>query len=305
MQTCYRPRSSVIAPALVTEILESLRALAYNARFEDMEEGFKGTSESIWKSSEDLGDHKVEGPGFVEWLESGNLFWLNGLPGSGKSTLMKYVIEHAKTKEHLSKADPRNWLLACWFFYELGDETSFNSLLHSLLLQILTAQQHLVPLTLQIYRKVQSRPKRNSSTDETWSDGDLMQALTIIVTQSADHFNLCIFVDGSDECGPREHLRSHVKFLLEWLASGEKARRINMKLCIASREITDIWVQLKNYKTCQIHHWTTEDTVTYAEQSLRAAFDDRLWGFNSDRHAELLETLCREISERSNGVFSG
>lgn len=40
---------------------------------------------------------------FTGWLESGHgVFHISGKPGSGKSTLMKYLIEHTATSGHLN-----------------------------------------------------------------------------------------------------------------------------------------------------------------------------------------------------------
>ncbi|KAH9206066.1 hypothetical protein DL95DRAFT_397159, partial [Leptodontidium sp. 2 PMI_412] len=50
----------------------------------------------IWNASED-------GPGFVKWLKSNvPIYWISGLPGSGKSTLMKYLYESSQTQNYMS-----------------------------------------------------------------------------------------------------------------------------------------------------------------------------------------------------------
>jgi hypothetical protein len=44
---------------------------------------------------------------FSEWLSPNkSLFWINGKPGSGKSTLMKFLLEHLRTQELLREQDP-------------------------------------------------------------------------------------------------------------------------------------------------------------------------------------------------------
>ena len=41
---------------------------------------------------------------FLPWLSSGNgIFHVSGKPGSGKSTLMKFLYDHPRTKEELEK----------------------------------------------------------------------------------------------------------------------------------------------------------------------------------------------------------
>lgn len=43
--------------------------------------------------------------GFPEWLESDNesIYWITGKPGSGKSTLMKYITNHPSVADHLRR----------------------------------------------------------------------------------------------------------------------------------------------------------------------------------------------------------
>ncbi|KAH7391608.1 hypothetical protein BKA64DRAFT_109923 [Cadophora sp. MPI-SDFR-AT-0126] len=44
----------------------------------------------------------LDGTNFSTWLQSGcGLCWIRGKPGSGKSTLMKHIIDDVRTKYHL------------------------------------------------------------------------------------------------------------------------------------------------------------------------------------------------------------
>lgn len=64
---------------------------------------------------------------FISWLNSGDgLYWLNGKPGSGKSTLMKYVtrelFKNAESKEAVTRwANSSKLLVASFFFWTLGN----------------------------------------------------------------------------------------------------------------------------------------------------------------------------------------
>jgi len=86
--------------------------------------------------------------GFTSWLQSGSgLFWIHGKPGSGKSTLMKFIVQHKTTLELL-----HNWktndveVKASFFFHYRGSalQKSFEGLLRSLVAQILSThlEQH-------------------------------------------------------------------------------------------------------------------------------------------------------------------
>ncbi|KAK5073372.1 hypothetical protein LTR70_010105 [Exophiala xenobiotica] len=67
----------------------------------------------------------VEDTGFSEWLSRGSTpFWINGKPGSGKSTLMKYLGESKSTLERLP-CEGRGWAVVHFFFdYRAGKSTA-------------------------------------------------------------------------------------------------------------------------------------------------------------------------------------
>src|SRR5882724_6717351 len=60
--------------------------------------------------------------GFTSWLQSDEeIFWITGLPGSGKSTLMKLIYDHPKTLHYLSLRS-RHVTLADFFFHDRGSK---------------------------------------------------------------------------------------------------------------------------------------------------------------------------------------
>lgn len=77
----------------------------------------------------------------VEWLESGSsCYWVNGKAGSGKSTLMKYIVDHPRTHSALSKwAGPDTLVTAPFFFWNSGTtlQKSHVGLLRSILFEAL------------------------------------------------------------------------------------------------------------------------------------------------------------------------
>lgn len=80
-------------------LLESLRFPTMNYRHESISEAYTKTFEWIFRRPEDALWHD-----FVKWLETGTgIYWINGKPGSGKSTLMKFVVEQEQTRGHLEK----------------------------------------------------------------------------------------------------------------------------------------------------------------------------------------------------------
>src|SRR5436305_10637811 len=78
---------------------------------------------------------------FLKWLGSGNrLFHISGKAGSGKSTLMKLLLDHEKTKRELEHwAGNKQIVFAHFFFWRSGGELqrSLEGLYRSILFEIL------------------------------------------------------------------------------------------------------------------------------------------------------------------------
>jgi hypothetical protein len=78
---------------------------------------------------------------FATWLtDTRPLFWIRGKPGSGKSTLMRYIWEHDElSRLLLDGPQDRTLIKAAFFFHHRGShvQKSFEGMLHSLLFRIL------------------------------------------------------------------------------------------------------------------------------------------------------------------------
>jgi hypothetical protein len=74
---------------------------------------------------------------FVDWLTSGaGIYWVKGKAASGKSTLMKYILQHNSFHDHLQTwAGDGKFACAWFYFYHLGTsmQQSQTGLLRSLL----------------------------------------------------------------------------------------------------------------------------------------------------------------------------
>ncbi len=76
---------------------------------------------------------------FVSWLEqddTSQIYWITGKPGSGKSTLMKYIVESGRLEHHLERWTKGQGLrLAVFYSWNAGseDQRSEKGLLMSIL----------------------------------------------------------------------------------------------------------------------------------------------------------------------------
>jgi len=97
----------------------------------------------------------LEDSQFMRWLRSGHqIFWITGKPGSGKTTMMKYIVANEDlikqsslfvdskrrvTQEYRGSSTGRDLIIAVHYFDHEGDDlaNSVAGLLRSLLFQLL------------------------------------------------------------------------------------------------------------------------------------------------------------------------
>ena len=185
--------------------------------------------------------------GFNEWLKSTEgIFWIQGKPGSGKSTLMNYLagVGSGILQNRLQSYHPpanrrdRPWsILRFYFDFRAGKDLPNN-------LDGLTRA-----LCLQIYRQIaELRPlfdDDSSGIEIAWSQARLRtpQLRGLLRKIARASTNLLFLVDGLDES---EDLVDVVRFLKKLTppADGEST---NCKICLASRPDKDLDLELDRY----------------------------------------------------------
>lgn len=94
---------------------ETLGYAGANAKRKQLELTEIGTGSFGW----------VKDTALPQWLQSETTpFWISGKPGSGKSTLMRYLIDSSSTQEQLN-ANGHYWTILHFFYdYRAGTETA-------------------------------------------------------------------------------------------------------------------------------------------------------------------------------------
>ncbi len=95
------------------------------------------------------GAEKASFASFTSWLEADTreIYWITGKPGSGKSTLMKFITTHPKLGNHLSAwARSIPIVVASFYSWNAGADLqrSFEGLLRTLLFQCLQQRPELM-----------------------------------------------------------------------------------------------------------------------------------------------------------------
>lgn len=230
---------------------------------------------------------------FLNWLEHGNeIFHVSGKPGAGKSTLMKYLCEHDRTKELLEKWSGNKLLVfAKFFFWRPGSEyqKSLKGLRRSLLHCILDQCPELIP---KIFPTQWENAKYHSTI--RFDEDEVKRALDRIVKQDDvyDQRNFVFFIDGLDEF-EGDHAEI-VRLLISWVST-----RSDIKICLSSREYLIFQERFAKYPKMKLHELTRDDISIYVRDTLVANEDFGSLQIADSRIADLREIIVY----KSEGVF--
>jgi len=177
------------------DLLASLQYPSMTHRRDDIAEVHKETSRWVWK------DKAI--PGFVDWLRrSTGIFWIKGKACSGRSTLMRYILNEVETKSFAIKPQTMQSTLYTGFFFSsrgLPLLKSLSGLLRSVLYHVITRFPALVPAILPLDKN--DKEVREGSEEEcsVWSLRDLHTTFENLMTQSRVGGLVFLLIDGLDE----------------------------------------------------------------------------------------------------------
>ncbi|KAF1850369.1 uncharacterized protein K460DRAFT_14642 [Cucurbitaria berberidis CBS 394.84] len=232
---------------------------------------------------------------FIGWLSSGKgIFHIAGKLGSGKSTLMKFICGHPRTKAEL-----RVWAGQCklvvvnFFFWRPGSrlQKSFEGLLRSLLHGVLVSSPKLIPL---VFPGAWDRIRRSEipTGDVEISDEAVSRGFNIFLEQRniCKSHRFCFFIDALDEFESTTQ-QDYVDMITEfrrWTSclSGD------IKLCVSSREHNVFQDRLLAESRIRLQDLTKNDMLQYTRS--------RLDGIPENEYRERLTT---NLVSRSNGIF--
>lgn len=233
---------------------------------------------------------------FAQWLTSSHpVFWISGKPGSGKSTLVKFLVDNLDLSRYLQGwAHGAKVVAASYFFWINGTEMqkSQEGLLRSLLYDLL--RQHPEPIQSVFPRQWQWLEAGYREEDmPPWSRQDLLAGLTRLLHGGFSGVKYCIFIDGLDEYeGEQEDLIRVIRRLVNIN---------NVKMCIASRP----WNVFESafgddvaYKL-YLELFNRADIMLYVRDNLEMHPDFQRIRVRDPQ----ADALLTEITSRAQGVF--
>lgn len=233
-------------------------------------------------------EHSRTWNSFVDWLKSSKkLYWINGKPGSGKSTLVRFIAEQQETKKFLCQGRPGTRILS-HFFWRAGSPMQQNTkgLFCTLLHQLAVDNKQI------LHSLTQEVPEwKSKESDTDWSESELCKLAKSAF--STDALPLCILIDGLDEVPvtQAEGLRDFVK---------ELTQISNVKVCISSRPEPAYKHAFQSHACLQLQDLTAIDIRNYAA----AAVQDLMRLRNEDEiDASLANRLEKTLIRKAEGVF--
>ncbi|KAK4973356.1 hypothetical protein LTR42_005341 [Elasticomyces elasticus] len=168
--------------------------------------------------------------GFASWLRAdASVYWISGKAGSGKSTLMAFILNDPRTREALQLWSPDLPVhLLSFFFWKAGSDlqNSVIGLLRSILYQLCQC----IPDAVDAVSRQLNLP---AARLPTWTESTLMDAIKAMISATTNA-RFCLFVDGLDELvGTYDDL---VDLILDLQAFD------HIKCCVSSRPEIELYV---------------------------------------------------------------
>ncbi|KAF7507899.1 hypothetical protein GJ744_009933 [Endocarpon pusillum] len=265
-------------------LLQSLQFDAMNNRRTQIDPPYSNTFEWVFKAK----DSDV-GSSFRTWIQSDKpVFWISGKPGSGKSTLMKYLSSDVPALERLSTG-LLNCVVYSYFIWNSGSkiERSLRGMYCSLLHQIFKKTPKIADRTLQKHPELLDH---NSLSD--WEMMELSGLLNSVLRLHRQP--ICLFIDGLDEIDAQENPLDLVE-IIQGISAGDKV----LKLCISSRP-EPVWnASLNNLPSLRLQDLTRQDMSVTAKGLLNKYFPS----FLLQRSTAEVDIIVNSLLNKAEGVF--
>ncbi|KAK1754464.1 hypothetical protein QBC47DRAFT_383979 [Echria macrotheca] len=237
---------------------------------------------------------------YLKWLREGeNIFHISGKAGSGKSTMMKLLLQHPRTLADLKKwAGEKQLIFGHFFFWRAGDkmQRSLEGLYRSMLFQALKQRPKIIPMVFPTAYQTFSAVGSHASIDtEYFRARELTGAFSRLISLSTNQdWKLVFFIDGLDEYGEDatdrlDHLEL-AKKLEKWVAQD------GVKILVTSRPYSEFRYSFTDGIRIDLHTLTADDIFRFGQMM-----------FLRHRSRPLIDThyvsLLRTVVDRSDGVF--
>lgn len=300
-----RPVQNVPAGLLNDFILDSLAYKSMHNREEEVTKAHGDTFEWVFNNapSENIRRDDFSAQ-FSSWLTTdtlGPIYWVTGKPGSGKSTFIQFLFQHASTMRHLQAwAGSSHVSKAGFFFWTSGsrEQRSQTGLLRYLLHQLLSRNPEFMPSAFgELWQRLLTMTTKDRiKLTLDWTVVELMAAFRAFIDAALPQIKICLFIDGLDEFEG-----DHVAIIEFFKSLGLGKNGHAIKMCLSSRP----WAVFENafqhaVPNLRLQDLTHDDMYRYARDRLRQNVHVRTL-LKGDGALE--KSLVDQTVQRADGVF--
>jgi hypothetical protein len=234
-----------------------------------------------------------------KWLTHGEgVFHISGKAGSGKSTLMKFILTHTSTVECLNQwTNGKTLVLASYFFWSSDRQKlqmSLEGLFRSILFRVLRKCPYLIPDVFS--GQWSAMPQQAGSMfleEELFSPGRITEAFHKLMQKpvNSDKFAFCFFIDGLDEYEADAYAhRALAQNLRDW------SMKSGIKMCVSSRPEVEFLSVFPKAQRINLHELTARDIRRSSQDMFE---NDTVFPQVQDIYLDLVD----EIVKMAEGVF--
>jgi Cdc6-like AAA superfamily ATPase len=290
----FPKQTNVTREGLIDFIADTLRFPSMDDREHAISRPFELTYDWVFDLEPPLSDKGVEmWSSLPTWLENKDAvpYWITGKPGSGKSTMMKFITDSAALDRHLqSWSEGRPVYKIRYYAWKPGQELdkSKDGLMRTLMHQMITADPeltpHLFPRRWTLFHMTRNLKRDFSPSCTTWELEESMSRLFDHAEGSS--CKIILMIDGLDEF---DVAPADICAMIKRIAS-----HACIKVCVASRPWPQFSDTFANSPRLQMHLLTRRDILTFVDGHFRRelAFQqiNKVYANGGDRLlAELVE----------------
>ncbi|KAG8623426.1 hypothetical protein KVT40_008402 [Elsinoe batatas] len=277
----YTANGSVYHGTVISNLTLNARRQRYLA---SLSFGQLGTREaSVRHALKETCEWVVSRQEVIKWLEPDEnerqkLLWIKGKPGTGKSTIVKFMCNRIKRSR-------KNAIVLNFFFnargsnFERSTAGTFRALLHQLL--VIRSDLQSIFDTCNVHLDQQGNAE--------WTVEVLQSLLSAAISQLRGQ-QIIIFIDALDECS-EDDIRDMLDYFEDDLQEAIDFESVNLYLCLSSRHYPHIDINYGQELVVEDQSEHMQDIEKFIDNKLRIGKD------------ALAVRIKRELLRRSSGVF--
>ena len=241
--------------------------------------------QEILKAHSESGNWIFNHESYLQWkLEDHGLLWIEGKPGSGKSTLMKKILQSFDLEK------PSRQVVLSFYFHGRGQPLQYNQ--HGMLRTILHQLVRQVPSVRAELKRMWEEKSRLEGVVH-WRLEELHPIFSSSLLAAGKDRTVNILVDALDEVdeGPARELPSYFHQLGDEIRSSE----VSVRICFSCRKYPRFAIKGAH------HIFVDDENRTNMETYIDAELARQIDQWCGDEGA--LDKLRAEMAEKASGVF--